>query len=128
MKEKEIELFEKLNGQLEGLYEEMSTLSKKSPTDGVNKFKLKFINQVLFEINAFLEEGYKPFAEFTKFEEDDIPTNSDIVLILSQYLNCMEKLRADNIDKDEYGSGWHWIVNNKSSDITTAPPKKIKEK
>lgn len=128
MKANEIQLFEKLNGQLEGLYDEMSFLSKKSPTDGVNKFKLKFINQVLLDINAFLKEEYKPFSEFTKFEEDDIPTNSDIVLILSQYLNCMEKIRADNIDKDTYANRWYWLVNNKISDIATAPPKKIKEK
>ncbi len=127
MKEKDIELFEKLNGQLEGLYDEMRTLSKKSPTDAVNKFKLKFINQALFEINTFLSDEYKPFTEFTKFEEDDLPTNSDVVLMLSQYLNCMEKLRADNIVLSNDGD-WCWIVQRKISDIQTSPPKKIKEK
>ncbi len=127
MKEKDIELFEKLNGQLEGLYDEMSALSKKSPTDAVNKFKLKFINQALFEINTFMSDEYKPFAEFTKFEEDDLPTNSDVVLLLSQYLNCMEKLRADNI-MSNFDQEWFWIIQRKISGIQTSPPKKIKEK
>ena len=126
MKEKEIELFEKLHAQLEGLYDEISTLSKKSPSDAVNKFKLKFINQILGNLNEFLKDKYKPFMEFTKFEEDDLPTNSDVVLILSQYLNCMEKLRSDNIRID-YGH-WVWLVEGKASGIRTAPPKKIKEK
>ena len=127
MEKKEIEVFEKLNGQLDGLYDEMSALSKKSPSDAVNEFKLKFVNQLLSEINAFLRNEYKPFAEFNKFEEDDLPTNSDVVLMLSQYLNCMEKLRADNIKFDDFRT-WYWVVNKRTSDIETAPPKKIKEK
>jgi hypothetical protein len=124
MKEKEIEIFRKLNGQLEGLYDEMSALSKKTPTDAINKFKLKFVNQLLLEINALLNDEYKPFTEFIKFEEDDLPTNSDVVLMLSQYLNCMEKLRDDNIALDDEGD-WCWVINKKMSDIQTSPPKKI---
>lgn len=126
VKEEEIILFEKLQGQLEGFYDEMSIMSKKSSNDGVNKFKLKFINQLFSELNTFLKDDYKPFKEFIKFDEDELPTNSDVVLILSQYLNCMEKLRGDNII--EYMQDWYWKVNNEKSFIRTAPPKKIKEK
>ena len=46
MKKQEIDTFEKLSGQLIGIYEEISLLSKKSPNDAVNKFKLKFINKI----------------------------------------------------------------------------------
>jgi len=125
MNRKDVAVFEKTQAQLEGLYNETSTLAKKSPNDAVNKFKLKFINQVLKETNLVLGNSYKPFNNFECFNEDDLPTNSDITLILSQYLGCLEKLRADNIVCDV---GWVWLVNKKESDIDTAPPKKIKEK
>lgn len=126
MKEKDIELFEKLSAQLDGLYEEISILSKKSPNDAVNKFKLKFINQVLTIVNSILAEKYRPFKDFESFSEDDLPTNADVTFILSQYQNCMEKLRADNIRWDN--DSWYWVVNNRITVIQTAPPKKIREK
>lgn len=119
----DVSIFEKAQTQLQGIYDEMSALSKKKPDDAVNKFKLKFINQVLIETNKILKDDYVPFPDFDHFEADDLPTNSDIVVILSQYLNCLEKLRADNIVND-YGT-WYWMINGIMSEIRTAAPKKI---
>ncbi|MGV3681341.1 MAG: hypothetical protein ACO1PM_16695 [Acidovorax sp.] len=104
----DVDKFEKLVGQLTGLYEEMSIFSKKSPNDAVNKFKLKFINSQIIESNLLLGDRYRPFDDFDVFSEDDIPQNSDVVLILSQYLQCMEKLRGDHVF---YKNGsWSWRV------------------
>ena len=36
----DIDKFEKVQGQLESLLSEIAVLAKKSPNDGVNKFKL----------------------------------------------------------------------------------------
>jgi len=118
-----IDVFEKLYGQIDGLHQEIGTLSKKSPSDAVNPFKLKMINKVLIRANATLGDKYKPFEDFDSFEEDDVPTNSDITLILSQYYECMEKMRSDNIN--QYG---YWLINGSKSDNKTAPPKKITKK
>lgn len=126
MTEKEIELFEKVNAQIESVYEEISNLSKKSPNDALNKFKLKFVNQILLEVNTILDEKYKPFKDFENFTEDDLPTNADVVFMLSQYLSCMEKLRADNIGMNL--GNWYWLADEESTAIRTAPPKKIKER
>ena len=52
MNRNEVELFEKINAQLVALHEEISALSKKSPNDGVNKFKLKLINNMLEKSKA----------------------------------------------------------------------------
>lgn len=124
MKREDIDLFEKLYAQMEALHTEISALSKKSPNDGVNKFKLKFINKILEQVNNLLKEKYKPFDDFEIFEEDDVPTTSDVTMILSQYLNCMEKLRSDNI-MFKYGN-WYWLIDEKQSSIKTSPPKKLK--
>lgn len=49
-----------------------------------------------------------------------LPTNSDVVLFLSQYLNCLEKLGADNIMSSP--GGWVWKkADGTKSDIRTAP-------
>jgi hypothetical protein len=127
MKYNDIDKFEKIQAQLKGLYDEIAMLSKKSPNDALNKFKLKFINDVLKEANSILQKKYKPFEQFKNFNEDDLPTNSDVTLILYQYLNCMEKLRADNIVSDDWNQ-WYWVVASGRTDIRTSPPKKIKEK
>lgn len=122
MKEKEVELFINICGQLEVFRAEISVLTKKKPNDAINKFKLKFINKVLEDANKLLKEKYKPFADFDYFEEDEIPTNSDITMMLSQYLQSMEKLRIDNIfyDNDKYD--WYWKIDDKRLKIKTAHP------
>lgn len=128
----EINLFEKIQAQLEGLLTEVTILSKKSPNDGVNKFKLKFINEIISSSNKLLGKTYKPLDSFEQFEEDDLPSNSDVTFILTQYLNCFEKMRADNItrekryDGNKYFYEWYWIIGKKVSNIKTASPKKIK--
>ena len=77
MNRNDVDTFEKLSVQLLGVYEEISLLSKKSPNDALNKFKLKFINKLLNQSNSFLTDKYKPFDDFELFEEEDMPQNSD---------------------------------------------------
>jgi hypothetical protein len=123
MNEKQIALFESLNSQLKGLYDEMQTLAKKNPNDAVNKFKLGLINSLIKRTNAFLKEDQKPFGDFGEFDEAELPSNSDVLIILSQYLSCLEKIRADNITIDL--GDWYWLINGKQSNGRTAPPKNL---
>lgn len=129
MKQEEINIFEKVQSQLESLHSEIGALSKKSQNDALNKFKLKFVNQILVEANKILGKNYKPFSDFELFNEDEIPSNSDATMVISQYLGCMEKLRTDNItSKQEYNGNkylvrWYWTKTGKQ----TFPPIKIKE-
>ncbi len=130
MKREDVDTYEKLGGQLLGLHDELSLLSKKSPQDAVNTFKLKFINVLLEQANNFLGDSYRPFNDFKKFDLDDVPQNSDVVFILSQYTQCFEKLKADNV---VFRNGrWYWQVpsqSGKTSDetIRTLPPKRLRE-
>jgi len=132
MTKEDVNNFEKVQSQLEGLLIELTTLAKKSPNDGVNKFKLKFINEIISYGNKILGKAYKPLDSFVQFDEDDLPSNSDVSFILSQYLSCFEKLRSDNIyrkseyDGNKYLYEWFWIVDKSNSEIKTSPPEKIK--
>jgi len=135
MNRNDVDIFEKLSGQLIGTYDEISLLSKKNPNDAVNKFKLKFINKLISDSNGFLDSKYHPFEDFEYFDEDDIPHNSDVVFILSQYLQCFEKLRADNVVV-EFGNKWYWNVKGNKGDkiddegmvkIKTSKPQRLKD-
>lgn len=128
MKREEVNTFEKIQAQFEGLHTEISALSKKSQNDPLNKFKLKFVNQLLDEANQLLGDKYKPFSDFVLFDESEMPTNSDAAMMLTQYLNCLEKLRSDNIKRKENSVAWFWLVDGNLSDIRTVTPKIIKEK
>jgi len=126
MKREDVDRFEKVNAQVQGIHDEVGALAKKSPNDGVNKFKLALINSVVAEANDVLGETYRPFDTFESFDENELPSNSDVTFILAQYLNCLEKLRADNISQGTMGR-WEWNVKSESR-IYTAAPKKLREK
>jgi len=121
MTEAEVEVFEKLFAQTQALNTEIGTLSKKSPNDAVNKFKLKFVNLTLQAANEVLGKRYKPFADFDSFDLDDLPTNSDVTLMLSQYLNCMDKLQSDNVERGDL-RWWYWVIDGIRSDRETSAP------
>jgi len=129
MNKKQVDAFETLQAQLKGLYDEMQTLVKKNPNDGVNKFKLGLINTVIRNANALLGESQRPINDFVEFGEDNLPSNSDVLVVLSQYLSCFEKIRADNITTDAFSDDnkWYWVINGKTSNIRTAPPKKLEK-
>ena len=130
----DVDRFEKLSGQLLSIYEEISILSKKSPNDALNKFKLKFINDILAKCNDYMDTAYRPYEDFEEFDEDNIPQNSDVVFILSQYIQCFEKLRSDNVIM-RHGN-WCWrVIGNDSEEadtegwvyIRTVKPKNLKD-
>lgn len=122
MKRKEIDEFETLQGQLQAFHTEMNTLVKKNPNDALNKFKLALINTVVKRANSFLGKGRLPFAEFQSFDESALPSTSDVLMILAQYLSAFEKFRADNIYKKGFTDNWYWVS---SEEIPTGAPKKL---
>lgn len=126
MKFEEVEALEKVSGQMDGLHKEISALTRKSPNDGMNKFKLKFVNAAIANANAVLGDAYKPFGEFVQFDADDVPSNSDVAFILGQYIEELERKRADNIKQD--AGRWIYKLSDSQEKIRTAPPKKIGEK
>ena len=124
MKSREdVEKLEKLLGQINGIYSEISALSKKSPNDGVNNFKLNLINKVLAFANDVLGPSYRPFDDFSQFDVDDLPTTSDVTVVISQYMEEAERYRSDNVVLDR---GWKYVIDGHASNIEASPPARIK--
>ena len=119
MKIEDIDSFERVQSQLEQLHKEMSTLAKSKQDNPVNKFKLKVINERLAEANSILVGTFKPLAGFDTFREDDLPTNSDVVMIVSQYLDSLEGWRSANVVYSDYK--WHWDTDGTLQVESTRP-------
>ena len=122
----DIESLEKLIGQLSGFHSEISVLVKKSPNDAVNAFKLSLINSVIASANGVLGTSYLPFRDFVGFDADDVPSNSDVTIVLAQYMEEAERFRSDNVI---YSKGsWYYAVGGDASNVKSGPPSKIGKK
>lgn len=118
--------FEKILAQLKSFYEDTNVLVKKNPKEEMNTFKLKLINKVLARANAIVGNS-KPFDDFTEFDIDgDMPNNSDVAMILGQYINCMEVIKKDNVHP--YNGRWYWKTDSDvgSKEISTSAPADLK--
>ena len=65
---------------------EFKTLSSKKPNDVLNEFKVKYVNKSLKAANELLGED-KPYEDFESFSDEELPTNSDVLMMLSLYLD-----------------------------------------
>jgi hypothetical protein len=125
IKRAQVERLERLIGQLEGAYDEIAALAKKSPNDGVNAFKIKLLNQIVDECNRFLPEGYRAVPDFDSFDMDSVPSNSDVTFVLSQYLQTVERFRSDNL-KMEMGE-WYYHLSDGGLSVRAAAPAKLRK-
>ncbi len=86
----EVNQFLMLRELVTGLYNEMKDFTKKSANETLNEFKIKSLNRVLIPLKEVLKD--QPTALFLDvLDESSLPTNSDVVIILSQYLSAMQK-------------------------------------
>ena len=116
----EADEIEALIGQLNNLHSEMTGLTKKSTTDAVNTFKLKLINKTLSRCNTLLGDEFKPFDDFSAFDFDDIPSNSDVTLMIGQYQEAIEYFRSKHIQQKH--SAWYYALSEDESPVRTSPP------
>jgi len=106
----EIDAFEKVIGQLNMLIKDFYDLSKKKPSETVNIFKLSLVNAILEKINTIIDESDKPFLSFSEFSEDELPFNSDVLVVLNQYHECSRMFAEKNIEKFSHIT--YWVINN----------------
>lgn len=87
--QKDVNQYELLNPLIHGIYNEFQDLSKKKPEAALNTYKVKVVNRVLEPIKELLaNEEVIHFLDI--LDIDDLPTNSDVILILNQYLKALK--------------------------------------
>lgn len=118
--ESQIEDFERVESQMKVFRREITGLARKRPNDGVNKFKLGYINNAIAAANAILGDS-RPLQGFEHFNSDDVPTNSDVSFVMAQYTEAIYRVRVDNTLHTR-GGLYVWIIGNKQSEIRTSSP------
>lgn len=122
----QVDEFELIYSQLERFHSELQSLAKGKGNDALNVFKLSLLNNLLMRAHALLGPSYEAMAGFEKFDSEQLPSTSDALLVVSQYLGALEKLRDDNIRQDDdYLVQWFWVIDGDQSDVRTAPPGKL---
>jgi hypothetical protein len=119
----QVEEFERIAGQLTALHQEFAVQAKTKPDNPINKFKLKMINEKLASANALLAGPFKPFEDFEQFDEADLPTNSDVALVLTTYLASLERWRSAHVFNNGYS--YYWRTSGPPR-LSAVPPSRFK--
>lgn len=113
----QVQEFKLLRDMLRSQKTEFDLLSKKKADGQLNTTKIKMVNRVLEPLKVLLK--HNPSHKFLDtLIEDDIPTNSDVVLIISQYETATDMF-ADKYygyDKHKHGTQ-RWITVEFPSDF-----------
>ena len=104
-----VELYGVTKPLLAAMYSEFREFSKKKPDDVVSKAKIKVVNRLLAKCQEVLElETSINYLDL--LDEDDVPQNSDVVLMLSQYVAAMNQFHSTYYKQDRFGHEHYWHV------------------
>ena len=96
---------------LESAYVEMKDFSKKSPDAPLNERKVKSLNRILKDIKDILFN--EPTANYMDIlDEDLLPTNSDVVLSMSQYRSALENFRKKYRLYNSRSFNYYWHTSD----------------
>ena len=107
----DIKEFKMLTPMVIGDLAEIRELSKKKQDEPLNNFKVKTINKKLQVIKRILEN--EPTSQFLELlDNESLPSNSDAVLMVSQFLKAMEQFKSKYyiVDKTsrEFKKPYYW--------------------
>ncbi len=98
------EEFDMLFPILDSVFNEIKELSKKKQDGALNELKVKMTNRVLNKVKSILKDD--PTVEFLDLLDEEVfPTNSDAVLIISQFKAAMQQF------KDKH-YGWNGSIKD----------------
>lgn len=111
-----IRKFEMLFPMVNSDLNEIRELSKKKQDEPLNKFKVSTINKKLKQVKEVLDD--EPTSEFLELLDDEtLPSNSDAVLMISQFIQAMEQFKTKYYTKDSsgfevFGEHYSWKTKN----------------
>ena len=93
--EEKVKLYETISPLLNAAFDEVKEISKKKQDEPLNLTKVKMINRLLEKAKEVLKsEQTVDFLDM--LDEDNLPSNSDAVLTMSQFISAMDKFRRDH--------------------------------
>lgn len=107
--EEQIDLYETVSPLLDSAFNEIKEFSRKKQDEPLNIKKVKVINRLLEKAKEVLKN--EPSVDYLDMlDEDDLPSNSDAVLIMSQFISAMSKFSRDHyhINGWDLDGGGEW--------------------
>lgn len=117
-----IEDYDLYREMLRSLAIEVRELSKKKQEGTLNLTKVRMINRILTPLKEEILMK-EPSAKFLDLlDESILPSNSDAVLIISQYESAIDNFKETYYQKDEYQSNYsrnvsRWITQEEPQDF-----------
>jgi len=101
--------YDRLVPMLEAAHREMTELSKKKQDGVVNTLKIKMLNRLLTELSKVLENDHShDFVDM--LDEEMLPQNSDVVLVLSQWQAALRQFRVKHYGYDSASREERWFT------------------
>ena len=110
--DEQIELYHTIFPLQKAIFTEIKDFSKKNQNDPMNLGKVKIINRLLVKAREILANE-PSIGYLDVLEEDDLPSISDAVLIVFQYISALDKFHSDHyVNNSDIGWAWdnegHW--------------------
>lgn len=106
---KKVQTYETIMPLMSSMFSEFKELSKKKPDAAVNKKKITIVNRILNKARVVLEDE-ESIDFLDLLDEDDMPQNSDVTLILSQYVAAMEEFNKKYYSWNNLE--WEWFTKD----------------
>ena len=108
------ESYDALEPLVRAMHREFQELSKKRADAALSSTKVALVNRLLKEVyEIFTEEPQRPFLDL--LDEDNIPQNSDVVLILGQVCAALSAFR----EKYTYSCSWQFEEDDNEENISS---------
>ena len=106
---KRVEQYSTIRPMLSSAVIEFKEFSKKDPKGIINKRKLSLVNGILQDAMKLLEN--EPTIKYLSLlDEDDMPSNSDVSLLLGQFVAAMSAFRDRYYQAENIGLGGEWRI------------------
>ena len=103
-------MYETLEPLLKAMYGEFQELSRKKQDGVLNKNKIQVVNRLLKDVLSVVEDE-PARAYLDLINEDDMPQNSDIALLLSQYRATMTQFHERYFRFDQEARVSRWMID-----------------
>ena len=110
--DEQVGLYNTINPLIHSIFNELKDFSKKNQNDPINLTKVKMINRLLVDAQIILKD--EPSIDYLDLlEEEQLPSISDAVLIVSQYVSALKTFHSEHYHYDSVlGYSWdnpgHW--------------------
>ncbi|KAF1725500.1 hypothetical protein [Pseudoxanthomonas japonensis] len=92
---------------LEAMFREFQDAAKKKPDGALNKKKVQIVNRLLESVFEILD-GEVSRSYLDLLDEDDLPQNSDVVLMLGQAVAAMKAFHKKNYGFSSARGAYGW--------------------